>query len=84
MEAANQDLKNLESREQEIERLKRSVNKMQKENVQIKNDSRKIGNITAKPVPLSGGSFGPTAMARKSGSNQVMKPSGSPINKRKE
>jgi len=82
VEAANQDLKNLESREQEIERLKRSVNKMQKENVQIKNDSRKIGNITAKP--LTGGSFGPTAMARKSGSNQVMKPSGSPINKRKE
>jgi hypothetical protein len=41
-------MKVLESKEQEIERLKRSVNKLQKENVQLRNDQRK-GSI------LSGG-----------------------------
>jgi len=36
-----QDTTNLESKEKEIERLKRSVNKMQKENVEIKNQQRR-------------------------------------------
>ena len=41
----------LEKKESEIERLKRQVNKLQKENVTIRNDQRKakIGGIAAAP-----------------------------------
>jgi hypothetical protein len=38
LEQSQQDVKSLEAKEKEIERLKRSVNKLQKENVQIKNE----------------------------------------------
>ena len=38
------DLKMLEGKEKEIERLKRSVAKLQKDNVQLKNDMRKTSN----------------------------------------
>lgn len=44
------DMKLLEEKEKEIERLKRSVNKLQKENIQIKNDQRKGSRAGAMPL----------------------------------
>jgi len=41
IQQSQQDTKSLEAKEKEIERLKRSVNKMQKESVQIKSEQRR-------------------------------------------
>ena len=46
-EQSQQDTCSLQSKENEIERLKRSVNKLQKENVQLRNDMRKGGKNPA-------------------------------------
>jgi hypothetical protein len=49
VESANRDLKNLETKEQEIERLKRLVAKLQKDNVDIKNEAKR-SNFSTKPI----------------------------------
>ena len=49
VESANRDLKNLETKEQEIERLKRLVAKLQKDNVDIKNEAKR-SNFSTKPL----------------------------------
>lgn len=48
IQQAQQDIKSLETKEKEIERLKRSLNKMQKESATIKNDQRR-GTTTRIP-----------------------------------
>jgi hypothetical protein len=44
------DTKMLESKEGEIERLKRSVNKLQKENITIKNEQRRVSKLPNVPM----------------------------------
>ncbi len=47
MQSSNNDIKRLESKEQEIERLKRSLSKLQKENAEIKASQRNPNHYQA-------------------------------------
>lgn len=51
-QSSQQDTRMLESKEAEIERLKRSVNKIQKENAQLRTDQRRGSKMPAGSVQI--------------------------------